>query len=568
MTVSLKFKDLNLDASLQKAIDEINYSECTPIQAQCIPLLLKGKDVAGLAQTGTGKTGAFLVPLIERVLRSMPSNLASDQAADPELAARVFPEWQRRQFVLVLVPTRELAEQVLENAQKLLKHTPLKAVSIYGGTAYDKQKQALRDGVEFIIATPGRLMDLYKEHLLDFKQVRAVIFDEADRMFDMGFQDDMKFILRRIPENRQFLLFSATLNFAVMNIAYQFGAEPVEINVSKDQTKSENIDDEIFHVGGDEKPRFLLSLLKKSDARQVIIFSNFKKNVDRLAQFLTSNGIPAMGISSLMTQAQRTRVLTQFKSDEGKHILVATDVAARGLDILGVDLVINYELPDDPENYVHRIGRTGRAGQKGKAASLLGDRDVEALQRIENYMQLKLKIGWLEDTDLVDSKDMKPLPRESFHGKSDFKPRHGDRPHRGGDRGHRGDRPRREDRPPRGDRPERPHREARGESQQRSEHRKPDHRRSEHPRSEQKEHRQHHKPHGGGGPNAQANGKSKRRPVKLKNRPSNGAAHSGAKHGSTHAKTAKPNIGKKISSFVKGLFKGSGSKPTRSSGKS
>ena len=559
MTETLKFKDLNLDASLQKAIDEINYTDCTPIQTQGIPLVLKGKDVAGLAQTGTGKTGAFLIPLIERVLRSSQPQEGSTQ--NPEDSTRIFPDWQRRQFVLVLVPTRELAEQVLENAEKLLKHTPLKAVSIYGGTSYDKQKQALRDGVEFIIATPGRLMDLYKEHLLDFKQVRAVVFDEADRMFDMGFQDDMKFILRRIPENRQFLLFSATLNFAVMNIAYQFGAEPIDINVSKDQPKSDNIDDEILHVGNDEKPRFLLSLIKKSDARQIIIFSNFKKNVDRLAQFLTSNGVPAMGISSLMTQAQRTRVISQFKSEGARHILVATDVAARGLDILGVDLVINYELPDDPENYVHRIGRTGRAGQKGKATSLLGDRDVEALQRIENYMQLKLKIGWLEDTDLVKAEEMKPLPRESFHGKPDFKPRHGDRGH---DRGPRRDHQRSDRRPENRGPENRERRDEKHAKHDRPKHHNKGSHRGEHQKSEfsKKDHRakQEHQNKSHGKPAAHSN-KSNRRPVKLKNRPMNGQASSSS---------SKAGIGNKISSFVKSLFKvsGSRSKPTRSSGKS
>lgn len=589
MTVSLKFKDLNLDASLQKAIDEMNYTDCTPIQAQCIPLLIQGKDVAGLAQTGTGKTGAFLIPMIDRVLKSMKENTAKSdveavkadagrvegaenaitEAADK--STKIFEDWQRRQFILILVPTRELAEQVLENAEKLMKHTPLKAVSIYGGTSYDKQKNALRDGVEFIIATPGRLMDLYKEHLVDFKQVRAVIFDEADRMFDMGFQDDMKFILRRLPENRQFLLFSATLNFAVMNIAYQFGADPVEINVSKDQAKSENIDDEIYHVGGEEKPRFLLSLLKKSDARQVIIFSNFKKNVDRLAQFLTSNGLPAMGISSLMTQAQRTRVIAQFKSEGARHILVATDVAARGLDVLGVDLVVNYELPDDPENYVHRIGRTGRAGQKGKAISLLGDRDVEALQRIENYSKTKLKIGWMEDADLVDPKDMKPLPRESHshssghggHGgqkQGGFKPRH-DRPrNENGPRKHDGPRPPRRDQ----DGPRRDHhQQTEGGPREHKVHAgaKPQH--PNKPVKHQDNRRPHHssssaRPQNNAGGN---NPKSNRRPVKLKNRP-NGSAQRPQSNGTTQAKKGE-NLGSKISNFVRGLF-GSKSKTTPS----
>ncbi len=374
-------------------VEEAKFSECTPIQASSIPLLLEGKDLAGLAQTGTGKTAAFLLPLIDRVLRSQdPQDLP---------AHRYFPDWKKKNFVLILVPTRELAEQVYEAAQQFSKGTSLKSVSVYGGTSYDRQKAAMAEGVEFVIATPGRLIDLYKEHIVDLRQVRAVIFDEADRMFDMGFKDDMRYILSRIPRERQFLVFSATLNFDVLNVAYQFGAEPVEVNVSKDQPKAENVQDEIFHVGQADKPAYLLSLMRRDQPRQVIVFSNFKRNVERIAHFLNKNGIPAMGISSLLTQAQRNRVIEQFKSENESNVLVATDLAARGLDILGVDMVINFELPDDPENYVHRIGRTGRAGHKGRAYSLVSDRDVDALARVEQYLDHKVNVAWLDDGDIV-----------------------------------------------------------------------------------------------------------------------------------------------------------------------
>jgi ATP-dependent RNA helicase RhlB len=254
------------------------------------------------------------------------------------------------------------------------------------------------------------LIDLFKEHLVDLKQVRAIVFDEADRMFDMGFKDDMKFILQRVPKERQFLVFSATLNLDVLNTAYQFGANPVEVNVSRDQAKAENVDDKIFHVGQEEKGPHLLSLIKLHKPRQTIVFSNFKMNVPRLTQFLNDNGCPAVGISSLLTQSQRNRVMEQFKGESDHNILVATDVAARGLDIKGVDMVVNFELPDDPENYVHRIGRTGRAGAKGIAFSLVSERDVDALSRVEQYLKHKVEAGFLEEQDLV--KDFKAMPSD------------------------------------------------------------------------------------------------------------------------------------------------------------
>jgi len=437
---AVKFSDIQFHPSLQSTLDSIGFSECTPVQQHTIPAILEGKDVAGLAQTGTGKTGAFLLPLMERILRAqdakkagiiIPAPLPSDPAAPPTLpteeeesvatspealVARSFHDWAPMNFCLVLVPTRELCEQVYENAVKFGQGAGLRAVSIYGGVAYEKQKDALRGGVEFVIATPGRLLDLYKDNLIDLKQVRAIVFDEADRMFDMGFKDDMKYILTRVPKERQFMVFSATLNLDVMNTAYQFGANPVEFNVSRDQPKAENVEDKIMHVGQDEKGAHLLALLKLHTPRQAIIFSNYKMNVPRVSQFLNDNGFPAVAISSLLTQSQRNRVMEQFKGDSDKNILVATDVAARGLDIKGVDLVVNYELPDDPENYVHRIGRTGRAGAKGLAFSLVSDRDVDALSRVEGYLKHKVNVDFLEEDKIP--KDYKAM--QSDRSQKDF----------------------------------------------------------------------------------------------------------------------------------------------------
>lgn len=433
----MKFSELNLHPELQAGLDKIQFLDCTPIQQASIPILVSGKDLAGLAQTGTGKTGAFLIPMMERILRATET-----LPEGAERSPHAFKDWKHRQFVLVLVPTRELAEQVYENAVRLMESTKLSAVSVYGGTAYDKQKSAIEKGCEFVIATPGRLIDLYKEHFIDLNQVRAVVFDEADRMFDMGFKDDMIYLLKRIPRDRQFCVFSATLNFDVLNVSYEFGAEPVEVNISKDQPKADNVKDCIFHVGHTDKPQMLLSLMKKHNPKQVIVFSNFKRNVERITHFLNANKIPAMGISSLMTQAQRNRVMSQFKEAKEMNVLVATDLAARGLDVLGVDLVVNYELPDDAENYVHRIGRTGRAGQTGQAFSLVSDRDVDALARIEQYLDHKVPVEWVDSTELLT--DFAPFPSEmDLEGGQrprfdrDRGPRQG-----GGGRDNRGRRPR------------------------------------------------------------------------------------------------------------------------------
>jgi superfamily II DNA/RNA helicase len=452
----LKYSELNLEPSLLSAIQKLNYEDCTPIQEQAIPYIINGKDLAGLAQTGTGKTAAFLIPLMERILRARPNAAELSEEQKNIISERAFNDWKPQNFILILVPTRELAEQVQENILKLSVDSGLRGFAIYGGTGYDKQKEALKNSVEFIVATPGRLIDLYKEHLVDLKQVRAIIFDEADRMFDMGFKDDMKFILQRVPRDRQFLVFSATLNFDVLNTAYQFGSEPVEINISRDQAKAENVKDQIFHVGNDEKPQHLLSLLKIHNPTQAIIFTNFKMSVERIAKFLVDNGVPAMAISSLLTQAQRNRVIEQFKAENNMNILVATDVAARGLDIKGVDMVINFELPMDSESYVHRIGRTGRAGTTGQAFSLVGDKDIESLARIEDYLKHKVEVGYLENDQLV--KDFKPISThfEGHYPKSLDRARgpRGDTGDRGERRGGR-DRDRRDRRDQRGNEPRR-----------------------------------------------------------------------------------------------------------------
>lgn len=383
------FNDFPFEAELLKALQKEGYANPTPIQKEAIPLILEKKDVAGLAQTGTGKTAAFLLPVIQRILSSI-------NGTHPEHA---FDSWGKRNFCLILVPTRELADQIDENITKF-NCDKLTSAVVIGGKEYDEQIAKIQSGVDFIVATPGRLIDLYKEKKVDLSFVKACIFDEADRMFDMGFKEDMVYLLQRIPSDRQLLMFSATMNFDVLNVAYEFGSEPVEINIDKDQARAENVEDEVLHLGTEEKPMFLLSLIKKYNPDQAIVFSNFKRNVPKIEKFLRDNGVKSLGISSSLNQNQRQRVMAQFKEGEVK-VLVATDVAARGLDVEGVDLVINYELPDDAENYVHRIGRTGRASAKGKAFSLSSEKDVVALDRIEDYLGNKIRIGWMESEDLV-----------------------------------------------------------------------------------------------------------------------------------------------------------------------
>ncbi|WP_253696447.1 DEAD/DEAH box helicase [Bdellovibrio bacteriovorus] len=537
----MKFSELNLDSQLYSAIHSMNYEDCTPVQSQAIPVILEGKDVAGLAQTGTGKTAAFVIPLMERILRARPAAGDVTEEQKAVIEKRAFKDWKPQNFVLVLVPTRELAEQVQDNILKLGEHSGLKGFAIYGGTGYDKQKDALKNGVEFIVATPGRLIDLYKEHLLDLKQVRAIVFDEADRMFDMGFKDDMKYILQRVPRERQFLVFSATLNFDVLNTAYQFGSEPVEINISRDQAKAENVKDQIFHVGSDEKPQHLLSLLKVNNPKQAIIFTNFKLSVEKIAKFLVDNGVPAMAISSLLTQAQRNRVIEQFKAENNMNILVATDVAARGLDIKGVDLVINYELPMDSESYVHRIGRTGRAGTTGHAYSLVGDKDIESLARIEEYLKHKIEVGYLENDQLIQ--EFKPMPRhhEGHYPKSLDRARgpRGERGERqgGGERRSGGgpNRPRRDGEQRRHDKGPRPER---GE---RDQHKSAQGGQNRGPRPEHKKH---------DGPRKPQHGK---RPEHKKHEHRKGPHqhHQGKK---TPAVVAQKSLGQKISGFFKRLF--------------
>ncbi len=395
----LKFENLIKNKSLLDNITKMGFEDATQVQEESYPHLVAGSDVAGLAQTGTGKTAAFLIPFLERYL-------ATQSEAEVE-GVKPYDTWNDQNFVLVLTPTRELAEQIFERFNSLSEGLGLKSLSIIGGRDYESQTGVLSKGVQLVIATPGRLIDLQKQKALDLNACKTIIFDEADRMFDMGFRDDMCYILDRVPKSRQLMFFSATMNFEVLEVAYEYGSDPVEINIGKDSITAENIDHTMFHVGKDEKPKYLLSLIAKEKPKQIIVFSNFKRNIPKIEKFLNMNGIKAMGISSSLSQNQRSRVMDDFR--EGRiRALIATDVAARGLDVKGIDLVVNYEIPSEAEAYVHRIGRTGRAGESGKAYSLCTELDIASLSRVEDYLGEKVKNAWIEDSEFV--KDFKAFP--------------------------------------------------------------------------------------------------------------------------------------------------------------
>ncbi|BCS53962.1 DEAD/DEAH box helicase [Geobacter sp. SVR] len=375
----MKFDALMLPESLRRGIAEAGFIECTPIQQSTLPISLTGKDVAGQAQTGTGKTAAFLVTLFSRLLSGTGNTGGHPRA-------------------LILAPTRELVVQIEQDAQLLGKYCGLTIQAIYGGVDYMKQRDALREGADVVIGTPGRLIDYLKQKVYSLKQIEMLVIDEADRMFDMGFIADLRFILRRLPpfDKRQNLMFSATLNQRVMELAYEFMNMPEKVSVTPEKMTAERIEQVIYHVSRKEKFPLLLGLLRRDGMARTMIFINTKREGEYLHDRLNANGFPCRIISGDVEQKKRLRILEDFK--EGKlPILIATDVASRGLHIDGVSHVINYDLPQDCEDYVHRIGRTARAGAEGKAISLADEDGAFYLEAIEGYIRHKIPAEWAED---------------------------------------------------------------------------------------------------------------------------------------------------------------------------
>lgn len=368
---NVTFADFALHPDIQKAIDAQGYTQPTPIQAKAIPVVLTGVDVMGAAQTGTGKTAGFSLPILNRL---MP--LATENTSPARHPVRA----------LILTPTRELADQVAANVHTYAKFTPLRSAVVYGGIDINPQIQALRRGVELVIATPGRLLDHVQQKSINLGQVQVLVLDEADRMLDMGFLPDLQRIINLLPKTRQNLLFSATFSPEIQKLAKSFMVAPTLIEVARRNATSENIKQVIFALDSEEDKRMAVChLIKSKSLSQVIVFSNTKLGTARLARHLEKEGVSSTAIHGDKTQGERTKSLEAFKAGE-VTVLVATDVAARGLDIADLPCVINYDLPTTPEDYVHRIGRTGRAGAKGTAYSFVVKRDERALKDIEKLV--------------------------------------------------------------------------------------------------------------------------------------------------------------------------------------
>jgi ATP-dependent RNA helicase RhlB len=380
------FDSFDLPESLLAGLKDAQFDRCTPIQAQVLPAALEGKDIAGQAQTGTGKTGAFLVTIFTRLLK-----LTDRQPGIPS--------------ALIVAPTRELAFQIHEEALLLGAHTGLSCVQIVGGVDYQKQAGILKKGVDIVICTPGRIIDYFKQGIFKTTGIKIVVIDEADRLLDLGFAKDMQFILRKLPhyDKRQSMLFSATLSHRVLELTYEYMNLPEFISVTPEEVTVERIDQSLIHVGLESKLSLLLGLLQREDWHRVLVFANTKSGVEWLTEKLKGNGFPAEGITGDLPQPKRFKLMEQFKNDQLK-ILVATDVASRGIHVEDISHVFNYDLPQDSESYVHRIGRTARAGKTGKAISLACENYVFHLEPLEEMLGYKLPVVWPEDDWLVKDK--------------------------------------------------------------------------------------------------------------------------------------------------------------------
>ena len=378
----LEFSSLDLPGPVRRGIQDAGFVAATAIQEAALPLALRGKDVAGQSQTGTGKTAAFLIAAFTRCL-THPA---------PARSGVTSPR------VLIIAPTRELVVQIEADARLLGAHTGLQILSVYGGIDYNKQRDALRDGCDILVGTPGRLIDYLKQHIWSPGKVEVLVIDEADRMFDMGFIADLRFILRRLPkpEKRQSFLFSATLSFRVLELTWEFMNNPAQISITPQQKTVEKAEQVLYHVGREEKFNLLLGLLRREGGSRILIFSNTREEARRLEDRLSRNGWEARALTGDVDQKKRLKILNDFK-DGQLPILVATDVASRGLHIEGVSHVVNWDLPQDAEDYVHRIGRTARAGAAGKAISLVDEAGALALEPIEKFIAQKIQVDWAED---------------------------------------------------------------------------------------------------------------------------------------------------------------------------
>ncbi|ALG66492.1 DEAD/DEAH box helicase [Beggiatoa leptomitoformis] len=400
----IAFDSLALSPALLQGLADAGFKHCTPIQASTLPLALSGQDVAGQAQTGTGKTIAFLLAVLAHLLKNPPSERR--QANQPR--------------ALILAPTRELAIQIAKDCTLLSEHLTLKSLAVYGGEGYHQQRNQLVTGIDVLIGTPGRIIDYYKQHVFNLKAVQAVVLDEADRMFDLGFIKDLRFLLRQLPKpsTRLNLMFSATLSWRVQELAYESLNNPQFVKIDSEAVIADKMIEHLYHVGSEEKLSLLLGILKREQLPpqqseiptvfRILIFINTKRTAEKICQTLGNEGYAVALMSGDVVQKRRMQLLQQFAL--GKiAIMVATDVAARGLHIPAVTHVINYDLPQDAEDYVHRIGRTARAGASGQAISFGCEEYVYSLSDIEEYIGHKIPVLPVEDNLLI-----KPAPLPKF----------------------------------------------------------------------------------------------------------------------------------------------------------
>ncbi len=455
----MQFNQLGLSETVLSALAAKGYSEATPIQAQSIPALLEGRDLLGIAQTGTGKTAAFMLPSIDRLV-------ASKRRAQP-----------RGCRMLVLAPTRELASQIADSARQYSKGTGLTVATVFGGTSVHKNKTDLARGVDIVVATPGRLVDLIDQCYAILLGIEILVLDEADQMMDLGFIHALKRIVRELPSKRQTLFFSATMPKSIRDLANQFIHEPVEVKVTPVATTAERVEQFVTYINQQEKQALLTIKLRELDIDRALIFTRTKHGADRVVKLLAGNGIAANAIHGNKSQPQRERALGAFRAGSVK-ILVATDIAARGIDVSGVSHVFNFELPNVPEQYVHRIGRTARAGNDGIAISFCADDERPYLRDIERLTRQKLTVQPLPDDFVAEAGRIRssrvavPMGRDEANGRNGRAMQQRGGPNRGGSG--RGGRPAQggnpADRGPRGNplgdrRPE----EARGDTSQRRE---------------------------------------------------------------------------------------------------
>ncbi|MGL4431204.1 MAG: DEAD/DEAH box helicase [Plesiomonas shigelloides] len=385
----MSFSSLNLVAPLLQTLTQLGYHQPTPIQQQAIPLILQGQDILGSAQTGTGKTAAFALPIIQQLL---------------EQPAAKAPR------ALILVPTRELARQVQDNMEAFTQHTALRSVVVYGGACLATQSRELKTGADILIATPGRLLDYLRQGVVHLRDVRFLVFDEADRMLDMGFRDEIRDVVRQVSTERQTLLFSATLSDDIHRMAGKMLRSPQRIDISNNSTPIERIEQRVYVVDQERKLGLLAHLLQTESWPQVLVFSRTREGCDKVATWLQQQSIAARPMHADLSQAVRDKALADFAAGEVR-VLVATDVAARGLDIAQLACVINLELPFSAQDYVHRIGRTGRAGHSGLAISLYNDADQRLLTAIEDLLDTRLPQQWYPGFEPDLTREVAPARR-------------------------------------------------------------------------------------------------------------------------------------------------------------